>query len=648
MATVDFFTYQDKARKRTALLVFCYVLAVILIILAIYFVFVIAGLFVERSPYSEEKAINTLWNLQLFFWVAFGVLVVVVSGTLYKTVQLAHGGETVARMLGGRPISKNTRDPDERKVLNVVEEMAIASGIPAPSVFVLDNEDSINAFAAGFSVKDAVIGVTRGAIKLLNRDELQGVIGHEFSHIFNGDMRLNIRLMGVLHGILLLALIGYTLLRTAPYGARTASRRRRNDGGAFFLLILGLALMVIGYIGVFFANIIKSAVSRQREFLADASAVQYTRNPSGLAGALKKIGGYASQSIIRNPRAQEASHLFFANTLSGAFMRLFATHPPLEERIRRLDPSFHPELAMTETEATTQRIPTSSTVSAVSAFATNNRISVQPNSIISSVGTITDAHLAYAAEVIRRIPSSLIEALSDPQRTQAVVYALLLSKDKNIREIQLATLTERTDASLSSILLNYKTLAQDLEPALKFPVLDIAISTLKELTRSQYNDFKQNILSLITADKQIDIFEYTLQRMIMRHLEPLFEKTPISVIRYRSLNAVVNPCVKLLSCLAYWGAESTENAVNAFRNAINTLMDDSDAFTILPRNECSLQSLDETLKILAEATPAIKKRVLEACVACIAYDGYVTVREAELIRAVADALECPVPPILPG
>lgn len=644
MSTVDFFTYQDKARKRTTLLVFCYILAVILIIFAIYLV--IVGLLVNSSPYSEEKIVNTLWHPKLFFSVAFGVLVVVVSGTLYKTAQLAHGGETIARMLGGRPIGKNTRDPAERKVLNVVEEMAIASGIPAPPVFVLDNENSINAFAAGFSIKDAVIGVTRGAIELLNRDELQGVIAHEFSHIFNGDMRLNIRLMGVLHGILLIALIGYMLLRTASY-SRPASRRRKNDSGAV-LLILGLALMVIGYIGVFFANIIKSAVSRQREFLADASAVQYTRNPSGLAGALKKIGEYIHQSVIRNPRAQEASHLFFANALTGFFMQLFATHPPLEERIRRLDPSFHPELTRAETDATAHRMATSSPVSAIPAFATNNRISVQPNSIINSVGKITDTHLAYAADVIRKIPSSLIETLSDSTGAQAVVYALLLSKDKNIREIQLATLTDRTDASLSSILLKYKTLAQDLEPALKFPVLDMAISTLKELTHNQYNNFKQNIISLITADKQIDIFEYTLQRMIMRHLEPLFEKTPVSVIRYRSLNAVINQCVKLLSCIAYWGAESSENAVNAFRSAISTLTDGLDAFTILPRNECGLQSLDESLEILAEATHAIRKRVLEACVTCIAYDGYVTVREAELIRAIADALECPVPPILPG
>ena len=644
MATVDFFTYQDKAKKRTTLLIFCYILAVILIIFAIYFV--IAGLFfLERPVRSEGNIFQTLWDPQLFFWVTVGVLTVVVSGTLYKIAQLAQGGETIARMLGGRPISRNTRDPNERKVLNVVEEMAIASGIPAPPVFVLDNEDSINAFAAGFGVKDAVIGVTRGAIELLNRDELQGVIAHEFSHIFNGDMRLNIRLMGVLHGILVIALIGYTLMRTASYSSRGYYSRRRKDNGGAALVILGLALMIIGYIGVFFASIIKSAVSRQREFLADASAVQYTRNPAGLAGALKKIGGYADQSIIRNFHAQEASHLFFANAVSGIFMRLFATHPPLEERIKRLDPSFNPEIAKM---TTAQRVVTGSPVAGVSGFAENSRIQVQPDSIASSVGTITDAHLTYAAEVIERIPSVLIETLSEPMGAQAVVYALLLSKDKKIREIQLATLAERLDKSLYTIVLNHKTLSQNLEVALKFPVLDMAISTLKELSPHQYNIFKQNIISLITADKQIDLFEYMLQLMIIRHLEPLFEKTPVSVVKYRNLNSVINTCVKLLSCLAYWGAETDEDAEGAFQHGIRTLTHGSVTFSILPREKCNLKTLDEALEVLVATAPAIKRRVLEACVACIGYDGYVTVREAELIRIVADALECPVPPILPG
>jgi Zn-dependent protease with chaperone function len=297
---VDFFARQDKARRNTKLLVFYFSLAVIFLILAVYAAasLIFSGIELKNSL---DEASFTWSQLELLLWTAIGTLAVILIGSVFKTLQLARGGSAVAELLDGRLVNSNARDADERKLLNVVEEMAIASGVPVPQVYVMDGEASINAFAAGHSASDAAISVTRGCMTMLSRDELQGVIAHEFSHILNGDMRLNLRLIGLIFGILCLTVIGRVLVR---------SRGRKNP-----LPLLGIALIIIGWAGVFFGRLIQAAVSRQREVLADASAVQFTRNPAGLAGALKKIGGLAYGSRLQSPHAEEASHLFFANGL---------------------------------------------------------------------------------------------------------------------------------------------------------------------------------------------------------------------------------------------------------------------------------------------------------------------------------------------
>ena len=322
--TMDFFERQDQARRSTRRLIAYFMLAVILIILSIY----IAGItiFFGFNVNADPELPFQWWNPDLFLWITGATLCVVVIGSLYKIFALSKGGEVVARWLGGRLIDSSTSDPQERRLLNVVEEMAIASGTPVPSVFLLEEEKSINAFAAGFTPADAVIGVTRGTLQILSREELQGVIAHEFSHILNGDMRLNIRLIGVLNGILVIAMIGYAILRST----RTSSSKK-NGGGA--VLAFGVALLIIGYVGVFFGKFIKSAVSRQREFLADASAVQFTRDPDGIAGALKKIGGLAHGSRIQNPKAEEMSHLFFSDGKHGKaspFLSMRNRKPPVQ------------------------------------------------------------------------------------------------------------------------------------------------------------------------------------------------------------------------------------------------------------------------------------------------------------------------------
>ena len=316
---MDFFQSQEAARRKTSTLIVYFVLAVLAMIASVY----LAGVAIVFA--TGDMPLEKCWNPRFFCVVSLFTLGVVLCGSLYKIATLRGGGESVARMLGGRLLEPARATPPELRLLNVVEEMAIASGTPVPPVYLME-EPGINAFAAGFTPADAVVGVTRGAVERLSRDQLQGVIAHEFSHILNGDMRLNIRLMGFIFGILCLSLFGRILMRT---------RGKKNP-----LPLFGIALFIVGSLGVFFGKLIKSAVSRQREFLADASAVQFTRNPDGIAGALKKIGGLALGSRLQSPEAESASHMFFANGLGRGFVALMATHPPLTERIRRIDPSF--------------------------------------------------------------------------------------------------------------------------------------------------------------------------------------------------------------------------------------------------------------------------------------------------------------------
>ncbi len=640
---MDFFDYQEEARKKTGLLIFYYIVAVALIVVSIYTV--IAFLFSMSGTDDEPVPVSTiLLNPELFLWVALGTLLVVGLGTMYKVAQLGGGGEAVAKMLGGRLINRNSGDANERKVLNVVEEMAIASGMPVPPVYMMDNEEAINAFAAGLTPGNAVIGVTKGCVQQLSRDELQGVIAHEFSHIFNGDMRLNIHLLGVLNGILVIALIGYGIMRGTMY-ASVGRRSKDNNGGA--IIILGIALVIIGYVGVFFGKLIKSAVSRQREYLADASAVQFTRNPAGLAGALGKIGGYTSGSRIQSSHAEEASHMFFSNGMHSSFINMLSTHPPLKERISRIDAAFlqthdGPDRATSPTEAPsgTSSFAPPPLPDTVSGFAINSE------QVVSSVGAPSMDHLHYASLLLSHIPEKLGHAVRNTIGARAVVYLLLLNDDAAVNKEQLVLISASADSDVQKLVLKLKGLVAGLSHEFRLPLVDLAISTLKEMEQSEFLVFRDIVAALVAADKQIDLFEFTLQRMILRHLEPLFVELPKKHVRFKTIKSITPICGQLLSCLAYWGADDTDSAKTAFATAVERL--GGDAVNISSVDECGLTVLDHTLSQLELATSPLKRKVLDACVSCVAADGRVTVEEADLLRAVADSLDCPIPPFLPG
>lgn len=569
------------------------------------------------------------WNPELFWMVILGVGAVVGGGSLYKTRQLRGGGHVVAEHLGGRPLSGDTTDTRERILLNVVEEMAVASGTPTPPVYVLDDEAGINAFAAGFTPSDAVIGVTRGAIEQFTRDELQGVIAHEFSHILNGDMRLNIRLMGVLHGILILGILGYFLLRSSLYSGAVRGRSNR-DQSAMIWIGLGVGLSVIGFLGSFFGKWIKAAVSRQREFLADASAVQFTRNPQGISRALKRIGGFETGSKMLSPNTPEASHLFFGQAVSES---LFATHPPLEERIRRLDPAF---------DSDQTPIAPSPTVAAGETAGFASEGGSRRVNMVAQTGRPTLAHLDYAASLLAGLPEVIRQAAHETYGARALVYGLLLDRDAAVRRKQLSDLGETADPGVARLTEQLASPMASLDSSLALPLMDLLVPALRQLSPAQYAVFNANVDRLIRADDRIDLFEWTLQRLLRSHLRPHFEAGAPRRVRFSSLAALREPCAVLLSALASAGSAGGGGFLRAAsRLGLPDLVQ-------LEPVACGLADLDVALLDLADAAPRLKREILEAATDCIADDGQVNRVEAELIRATADSLGCPMPPMLPG
>ena len=646
--STNFFENQDAARRNTKRLVLLFFLAVVAIAGMLYLLAVLLTGVEQADPHTGQIAISPLWwQPDLAVGVALATVVVVGGGSLFKIAQLRSGGSVVAEALGGALIPPGTRDADERRLLNIVEEIAIASGMPTPSVYLLREEDGINAFAAGFAPDDAVIGVTRGCVQRLSRDELQGVIAHEFSHILSGDMGLNIRLMGVIHGILIIGIIGYALMRSSLY-AGSSRRSNSRDNSGIPILAAGVGLMVIGFLGTFFGNLIKASVSRQREFLADASAVQFTRNPDGIAGALKKIGGYEGGSILASPNAPAASHLFFSQGLRGGLQMLFATHPPLAERIRRLDPHWKGETALEPSRAMRAAAIGTAGFAAGGSGAENSatRGVRAGNSAIEQVGKPTAEHIAYAAALVERLPPAVVDAAREPYGARALIYALLIDREVEPRNRQLDQLARFGEAGIDAETRRLLPEIERLEARTRLPLIDIALPSLCALSAEQYQAFKTNLRALVVADEKIELFEWVLQRMVFTHLRPHFERVKPPRVRRISARKLSEPCAVVLSILAHAGSSSEISIRSAFEIGASQLPG-IDA-TLLSRERAGLRELDSALALLGEADPSTREQLLRACAACIAADREVTQAEGELLRAIADGIGCPMPPLLPG
>ncbi|MGE4339053.1 MAG: M48 family metallopeptidase [Pigmentiphaga sp.] len=656
---MNFFEHQDRARRNSVRLVFLLALAVLGLILATIVASAIILTFLGGGGDPATGAAPAVqwpgWDLILA--IAVAVIGVVVIGGLFKRIQLGSGGRAVAEALDGRLIHPATTDPDERKVLNVVEEMALAAGTPVPPVYLLEDA-AINAFAAGRTPQDAVVGVTRGCIRQLSRDELQGVVAHEFSHIIHGDMRLNTQLIATLHGILLIGLIGYFFLRLAPW--RRGSNR---DNSGLILLALGLALIVIGFAGTFFGNLIKSAVSRQREFLADASAVQYTRNPDGIAGALKKIGASQHGSRLEAANAVEYSHMFFGQGVKVAFGSLMATHPPLPERIRRIQPQWDgdfsspsPQVAG-DTQAGTPAagaprtigVPEQAAILAAAAQAldspaaprgegagTLDRASAQK--AIEAIGQPGARHLEYARQALAEIDPELQEAAHDPYAARALVYGLLLAPPGSIRERQLRHLQEQAAPEVFHALRELGDKPASVAPRFRLALIDIALPSLKQMSPTQQTTFRRCLDLLVEADERVSLMEWALRRIVVQNLEgapPVPQRDELGPHAADSL--------LLLSALAHEGAVDSAQARAAFEAAVQAL--GLEASSHRPQAATSAE-LEQAVNRLDRLKPAHKHQLLNALALAVEHDGVISVVEAELLRAVADSLHCPLPPLL--
>jgi len=642
---MNFFESQDRVSRNTTLLVVLFVLAVVALIIMTNVLIVIVFGFIDSQQLRDGETLTRQMDWKTFAAVGAGVSVVVLAGSLYKIMALSAGGKVVAESLSGQLIARNTQDLNQRKLLDVVEEMAIASGTPAPPVYLLANERGINAFAAGLSPRDAVIGVTQGAIERLSREQLQGVIAHEFSHIFNGDMRLNIRLMGALNGILILGMLGYYLL----YSASFSGRRRGNDKGGGGILALAIGLMAIGFAGTFFGALIRAAVSRQREYLADASAVQFTRNPNGIAGALKRIGGLEAGSRVENPGAPEVSHAFFAQGISGFMQMLSATHPPLAKRILRIDPQWdgkfdssdRPDAARVEVQAGEAKTMTrQAAVNKVGAFAAGAAVA-DVMTAMDRIGNPKQEAVDYARSLLSELPVVIKEAAREPHGARAIIYSMLLDKGQKVRARQLKQLQDYADPDVYALTLTLMPQMDDLDIKFRLPVIDIAIPALKQLSLSQYKSFRGNLIALIEMDSRVDLLEWSLQKILFRHLDGQFFKPAPMKARYSDPGRLKKEIELVLSVMARAGAQDQSEVEGAFGASVQAL--ESSGLALLAKDQIRIADLDLALGKLDQLKPLAKYRLLKACVASIWHDQRATAVEVELFRVFAAVLDCPVP-----
>ncbi len=628
---MDFFKHQDIARAKTSRLIALFILAILAIAFAVYGI----ALIIMFYHYSRQPGAN-LYSFEMIqpelgFWVISATLLVILFGTIAKIIELAKGGRAIAEKQGGRLINTATTDAAERRLINVVEEMAIASGIPVPQVYILDEEKGINAFAAGYTPNDAAVAVTRGCLSELRRDELQGVIAHEFSHILSGDMRLNIRLIGLLSGIMVIAYVGRLMLQ----------RRSGNNKHAGVVVVIALLLMLVGSLGFLFGRMIQAAVSRQREYFADASAVQFTRNPRGLSGALIKIGSLLHGSRIHSPHAQEICHMF----IGSAFRSAFATHPPLRDRIQRLEPDYRSRIqqVLEKKPAVIAPKPAKEAVSAASAPIT--ALAAGAGAVIQKPGNITEQNIRKGRKLIATIPHQIKTELNDILGAMAVTCMLLLDEDPQIRKRQLKRLQKHAPGKLIWHLTSLESHFKTLDLQLRLPILDLALPVLRQMSAGQYAKFKAFIQIMVEADARLSFFEFALQQIITHRLGANYQRHKKDIV-YKNISALAADAATILSQLAHVGHPQQTAAQAAFNYGWKRLNITDSRWKMQPAGKVSFGALRVALKRFALASPGVKKIFLDACAHCVLHDERVTIEEAELVRAVAYALDIPLPPFL--
>jgi len=628
---MDFFQAQDDARRRTRVLGVYFVLCIIGVVVLVEVLLALimgSGVGLKGNDLSVMLAVAGV-----------GTVGIILLSSLYKSISLRRGGAVVAEDLGGRRVVPGTGDVEERRLLNVVEEMAIASGTPVPQVFILDNESGINAFAAGTEPSNAVIGVTRGCVQRLSRAELQGVIAHEFSHILNGDMRLNMRLIGMVFGLVVITLLGRVIVSIFRYaGSGRSSRDSKGMGAVAVIFLIGLVLLIVGGIGTFFARLLQAAVSRQREYLADASAVQFTREPDGISGALKKIGGQQYGSKMTSAKAMEASHMFFAD--GGMFAFGFATHPPLDQRIRAIEAHWDGKFLASglppvgAREVHPPQLPR------------NRAAAAGAVSMLSQLGRSEMIEVAEGRALLDGLEESWVEAAHDRQDAQALLFGLLVADDERLRAGELAALQAHCGPEAAVRAGKWQAELRGLHSARKIAIIDLCIPTLRGMSDEEYRRFVGVTRQLIRSDGQVTLFEYMLQHLIRRHLASHFEQRGFPPIKYHSLGELGRDSSVVLSAMAWLGREQGE--AEAVWKAMEAGWRDVKGWepVFLPSEECGPALIGPVLERFEAATPIVKKALLALCAQAAAEDEILTSREGELLRMVADAIGCGLPPLV--
>jgi Zn-dependent protease with chaperone function len=657
-----FFENQHLARRNTKILVLLYVLAVVGVIIAVDLV--LAGIYAWNFE-SGHAGKNLSWTTRLrivpsslYVWGALGTALVILAVSGWNIVQLGSGGKAVAQMVGARRVSPDTKDPLERRLVNVVEEMSIASGVRVPAVYVMDGEEGINAFAAGYDVSDSVVAVTRGTLETLNRDELQGVVGHEFSHILNGDMRLNIRMIGVLAGIVFIGSIGEFLMRSQRGGS--------NSKGAAPIFLGGLALLLIGYIGLFFARLIKAAVSRQREFLADASSVQFTRNPDGIAGALDQIGAAPAGALIANRHAEDLSHMFFGQGIKMWMGGMFDTHPPLEERVARVHTRFDRasyrktrasavadvsldagvEKSISQKDAATAILATASVgLSGRRGADLGAGWGRSAGESAQLVGSMDGAKVDYAARLLQALPAGLREKLRDPDGARAAMAALLFAPKDDVMQGQIESLTKAGLGALAEQARAIAPLTRRLGAAFHLPVIDLALPAIKAAPAKAKEELIAALEAVIHADRRVSLHEFVVLTLVRSQLAP---RGKPGAAGNKKLGELKDAAGILLSLVAHAGTrqDATGKRGEALAAAVRAGATEMGLPGSPAVSALTLETAAEALEMLKSLAPMQKAVLIKGLFAAVSADGAIRVMEAELMRLVGAVLDCPLPPLL--
>lgn len=636
---MNFFEAQAVARRNTLYVLILYVFCIaILIYLAYWAVYIFDFNFSRRYQTDESWLPSDIIppiNVELFTYISVGMFFCIMVCSLARWIQLSQGGEVVANSMGGRLICLHTKNPDERRLLNIVEEMSIASGVPMPSVYSI-YDPSINAFAAGTTINNAVIGVTTGAMQAFTRDEMQAVIAHEFSHILNGDMRMNIRMIGITFGLSVLGIIGALLLRSSLYSS-IGSRHRNNN--AMPLIVAGLILCIIGYAGVFFTNLMRMVISRQREYLADASAVQFTRSQS-IASALDRIANYSSNNAIERPNASEFSHMFFSDGMRSSLHNLFATHPPLKSRILRVMPEWDGSSAIAvlqplkdgQAKQTTQSqpLPTSSISSFASENPTTDKMQ-RVNQLTDHIGCLTITQ--HAQDTIKQYTDShILDALEDSYSARALIYAFLINQNHQAYHgEQLQHLQQHADSGVYDMVVHLLPTTVNIKPNDQLNLVKMAIMPLRTLSQKQYERFLDNIAHLTIMDDSICFFEWSLQAIVVHALNDTFYP------KARLPNATNDDMAYALSILI----RSDKNVVpeQIFQETVTALS--------LPLQYVSTQfnsqQLFNSMQRLSKLPPHKKQAIVRAFIYAVVHNQTIEEKEEVLLRAYLALLDCPFP-----